>query len=138
MTSGILFKTWDFLPPPSLTPPTYHKMVSPALLYPGGTEALLRNIKNHPQTLTGDHQFDTIAQDIFTRMLDRDPKVLQWDERVKSLVGLYDQATQGDIPPDQACKEPDFSMGRGLLWSALKAVSNLDGTVDAYRRAAHK
>jgi len=111
-------------------------MVSPALLYPGGTEALLRNIKNHPQTLTGDHQFDAIAQDIFTRMLDRDPKVLQWDERVKSLVGLYDQATQGDIPSDQACKEPDFS-GRGMLWSALKAVSNLDGTVDTYRRAAH-
>ena len=61
----------------------------------GGREALIRNIKTNPQIATGDPKFDNVAKDIFERMAAGDPKVLKWDDQFKTIVGLYDQATQG-------------------------------------------
>jgi len=62
-------------------------------------EALIKNIKAHPQIPTGDASVDTIIKDIFDRMVARDPKLLRWDEAFKKIVGLYDQATLGFIRP---------------------------------------
>jgi hypothetical protein len=65
----------------------------------GGTEALIKNVINNPQILTGDPSFDIVVKDIFSRMEARDPKVLKWDDNFKNIVGLYDQATQGPTHP---------------------------------------
>lgn len=65
----------------------------------GGTEALIKNIQNNPQIKTNDPKFDVVVKDIFERMEAGDPKVLKWDDQMKNLVGLYDQATQGRRNP---------------------------------------
>lgn len=60
-----------------------------------GAGALIKNIRNNPQILTDDPKFDVVVSDIFERMRAGDPKVLNWDDRFKNIVGLYDQATKG-------------------------------------------
>ena len=69
----------------------------------GGKAALKRNMQRDPVVPTGDALFDMIASDIFVRMENEDPKVLRWDDEVKPIVGLYDQATKGPcLNSDQA------------------------------------
>lgn len=58
-------------------------------------QALIRNIKNNPQILTNDPKFDVVVSDIFHRIKAGDPKLLNWDDKFKAIVGLYDQVTQG-------------------------------------------
>lgn len=65
----------------------------------GGADALIKNIRNNPQILTDDPKFDVVVSDIFERMQVGDPKVLNWDDRFKNIVGLYDQATKGTQKP---------------------------------------
>src|SRR5271169_7050170 len=115
----------------------------------GGTDALIRNIKNNPQIITNDPKFDVVAKDIFERMEAGDPKLLKWDDQVKNIVGLYDQATQGrrnlliislilgNIESDLACEQPKTSGMFGKFRLGFKAVTNIDGLVETCRHAAH-
>jgi hypothetical protein len=114
----------------------------------GGTEALIRNIANNPQILTGDPNFDIVVSDIFQRTVDGDPRILKWDSGFKNIVGLYDQVTQGtsklspwlslgDIPSHLACKEPDFTGFMGKLAFIGKALTDTDQLFETYRHAAH-
>jgi hypothetical protein len=67
----------------------------------GGTEALIRNIKNNPRIITNDPKFDVVVNDLFERLEAGDPKLLNWDDRFKNIIGLYDQATQGRRNPSR-------------------------------------
>jgi len=73
----------------------------------GGAEALKRNIEADPQISTGDAEFDVFAADIFQRVGQRDPLVLNWNDEFKPIVGLYDQATKGgsDTSLTADCRE---------------------------------
>jgi hypothetical protein len=60
-----------------------------------GKKALMKNVHDHPVIETGDPHFDVISADIMHRMEKGDPKVLDWNDNIRTLVGLYDQATTG-------------------------------------------
>jgi hypothetical protein len=62
-----------------------------------GKIAMMENIHNHPLIETGDPQFDVISADIMQRMEAGDEKVLNWSDNVRTLIGLYDQATTGPL-----------------------------------------
>jgi len=61
------------------------------LIKPG----LAKNVEKSPQIFTQDPEFDAIAGNVLSRMIAGDSKVLKWNDQIKTLVGLYDQGTQG-------------------------------------------
>ena len=115
----------------------------------GGTEALIRNIQNNPRIITNDPKFDVVVNDLFERVEAGDPKLLNWDDRFKNILGLYDQATQGrrkpltislilgNIESHLACKEPKTSGMFGRFMLGFKAFTNMDGLIETCRHAAH-
>jgi hypothetical protein len=60
-----------------------------------GKEAFLRNIGKTPQKITGDPVFDALATDIFAHVSAGDERLCSWNSDFKTVVGLYDQATEG-------------------------------------------
>jgi hypothetical protein len=60
-----------------------------------GKDAFLRNIEKTHQKRTGDPMFDALATDIFAHINAGDERLCSWNSDFKTVVGLYDQATEG-------------------------------------------
>lgn len=58
-------------------------------------DALRRSIHDRPQIRSGDPEFDIVVTDIFHQMKAGDPRLASWDDKFKTVLGLYDQVTLG-------------------------------------------
>jgi hypothetical protein len=112
-----------------------------------GKDAFLRNIEKTHQKRTGDPIFDALATDIFAHINAGDERLCSWNSDIKTVVGLYDQATEGtrnkirdleayegDLPEDKWRDDP---ANHKLKMTRLVASGNVDIVIEDFRFYAH-